>query len=86
MIPQMRKPVLIGVNATLEVNTNRVGTFYAKTAGTLTVQYKTNSVKVLDAFPVTEGQVLDLNFDLGRSDNATMQFITAGGAGGTLAL
>lgn len=82
----MRKAVLIGVDSTLEIDTNRVSTFYAKTAGTLTVQYKTGSVKLLDAFPVTAGQVLELDFDLGRSENATMQFITAGGAGGTLAL
>lgn len=86
MIPQMRKPVLLGVDATVEIDTNRVSTFYAKTAGTFTVQYKNGSVKLLDAFPVAAGQVLELNFDLGRSGNATMQFITAGGAGGTLAI
>lgn len=86
MISQMRKPVLIGVDSTLEINTNRVGSFYAKTAGNLTIQYKTGSVKVLDAQPVAAGQFLDLQFDLGRQGNATVQFITAGGASGTIAL
>lgn len=86
MLPQMRKPVLLAADATVEIDTNRVSTFFAKTAGTLTIQYKTGSVKVLDAQPVAAGQVVELNFDLGRNNNATVQFICGGGASGTLAV
>jgi hypothetical protein len=77
-------PVIIAADATLEINTTRFGGFLAVTAGTLTVQFKADSVKVIDAFPVAAGQVIYAPISLGRNEQATVQFICAGGASGTL--
>lgn len=64
---------------TLPNNTVAVASFFAVTAGTITLAAADGTAK-LTAFPVTAGQYVPLNIICGPS----AVFTTAGGASGTL--
>lgn len=80
------KPVQVGVNATVAFTGNRVGGFVAKTDGTVTITANDpDATVIVDAFPVTAGNVLPLPFILPAGAQGG-SVTTAGGASGILAV
>ena len=75
-------PLICAVNSTTLFTSNAVHTFLAKTAGTITIKRSTG-VTVLDAFPVTAGQWIELEMNVDPNGGSIE---TAGGASGTLTL
>lgn len=75
-------PIICGVDAVTLFGSNAVHTFLAKTAGTITLK-KFNGTTVLDAFPVTAGQWVELEMNIDPNGGS---ITTAGGASGTLTL
>ena len=73
-------PVVCAANATTTVTSNAAHSFFAVTAGTITIK-RGNGVTVLDAFPVTAGQWLELEMNI---DPNGWTITTAGGASGTV--
>ncbi len=79
------QPILVGVDATVPINSDSVGGFLCKTAGTITVT-KVNelsgaNVTIINAHPVSAGIYYPLPFFLGSNGGT---FTAAGGASGTL--
>ena len=81
------QPVLVGVNGTFKIESNSIGGFLCKTAGTISVsdfnELTGATVLVIDAHPVTAGVYYPLPFYLGSSGGT---FTAAGGASGTLGI
>lgn len=75
-------PLICGVNATTAFASQAVHSFFAKTAGSITIK-KLNGTTVLDAFPVTSGQWIELEMNVDPNGGS---ITTAGGASGTLTL
>jgi len=76
------KPVQVGVNSTVTFYSNLLGGFIAKTSGTVTIT-TAKGATIVDAFPVTEGQLLPLPFHLPEGEQQGT-VTTAGGASGIL--
>ena len=79
------QPILVGVDATVTINSDSVGGFLCKTAGTITIS-EVNEINgslatIVDAHPVSAGIYYPLPFHLGSNGG---RFVAAGGASGTL--
>lgn len=74
-------PEVVGVNATITLNSDDLGGFLCKTAGTVTV-VDAQGTTVVSAHPVTAGTWYWMPFYL-QGPGST--FTTAGGASGTVA-
>ena len=83
VIKEAYAPYPLGVNATFSTEATQLGAFYAVTGGTITV-VDGAGVTVMNAFPVSAGQVVPLVFLLKASGNQTSTVTLAGGASGTL--
>lgn len=71
------KPILLGASGSVEVQATKVCRFICKTTGTLTIT-DANGDTAIDAFPVTAGEVYELEMYLqGRS--GTISLTTAAG-------
>lgn len=79
------QPILVGVDATVNINSDSVGGFLCKTAGTITISEVNEItgalVTIVDAHPVSAGIYYPLPFHLGSNGG---RFVAAGGASGTL--
>lgn len=79
------QPILVGLDATVRIETNSVGGFLCKTAGTISIsefnEINGTTVLIVDAHPVTAGVYYPLPFFLGSNGGT---FTAAGGASGTL--
>lgn len=79
------QPILVGLNGTVRIETNSVGGFLCKTAGTISIsdfnEITGATVLIVDAHPVTAGVYYPLPFYLGSAGGT---FTCAGGASGTL--
>ena len=76
-------PLICGVDAATPFRSAAVHSFFAKTAGTITITKFTGGTVVLDAFPVTAGQWIELEMNVDTNGGT---ITTAGGASGTLTL
>lgn len=73
-------PVVCAVNSVTRVAANAAHSFFAVTAGTITIT-RSNSAVVLNAYPVTAGQWVELEMNV---DPNGWTLTTAGGASGTV--
>lgn len=80
-------PLVVGVNATVNINNQSVAGFVCQTAGTVTLTTLASegvaAFNILTAFPVVAGTYYPLPFFIGKNGGT---FTTAGGASGTLAV
>lgn len=74
------KPVPVGVNATVNLNSSILGGFLCKTAGTVTI-VDANGTTLITGFPVSAGVYYRMPF---RMNGVGGSFTTAGGARGIL--
>lgn len=82
MITQERyTPNVVGVNATLSIQSQGVAGFICVTAGTVSI-VNSKGVTIVNAFPVTAGNIYGFSLFLGNEGGS---FTTAGGASGTVA-
>jgi hypothetical protein len=82
-IKERYTPNPVGVDGTVTITGPNVGHFLAVTAGTITL-VDGNNVTLLNAFPVTAGQVVPLLYLITPVGVQTARFTCAGGASGTL--
>lgn len=84
-VHEQYKPITVGVNATVKFNGNMIGGFICKTDGNVTITAQPSGTVIVDAIPVTAGNVLPLPF-LMPDGNQGGEVTTAGGASGILAV
>jgi hypothetical protein len=79
------KPVVVAANTAVTFDSNAIGCFLCKTAGTITMLANPQDGKaattIISAHPVTAGTYYPLPFYVGTNGGT---FTTAGGASGTL--
>jgi hypothetical protein len=83
IIQERYTPTPVGVDATVTLTGPTIGHFLAITAGTITL-VDGNNVTLLNAFPVTAGQVVPLLYLITPLGTQAARFTCAGGASGTL--
>ncbi len=77
---------LVPVDTAVRLTSDSVGSFYAVTAGTITITADPDfgipgAITLLNLFPVTAGQVVELKMYLSKTGGT---LTTAGGASGTV--
>ena len=82
LVQERYTPVVVGVNTTVQYNSQQIGGFITVTAGTINI-VDNNGTTVLSAMPVTAGVYYPLPMYL-RNGSQNGTFTTAGGASGTL--
>lgn len=82
-VQERYKPVIVGVNATVQFGGSGLGGFIAITAGTITIGALANNVytTIVNALPVLAGVYYPLPFYISHLGG---QIVAAGGASGVL--